>query len=147
MFHLERVIVQWLLYNISFGVSTLHVRPSESLYVFRIVISLNKTVCFPEHLGPNSLCNGGAVCLLRHKPKVYVIKQHAIGAYSGLELGIFVFLTWHLLGVRSFRLRPLYSREDNSWYVLSTMNRVRARVWACGEEKIMCLYGSRTPSL
>ena len=70
---------------------------------------MNKNVCFPVYLGQNSLCNGDAVCFLRHKPKVYVVKQHAIQAYGGLEVGIFVFLTFHLLGVSSFRLRPLYS--------------------------------------
>ena len=143
----KRAKVQWLLYNISLSVSSLCLRPSESLYVFRIVATLNNTVYLPLHLEPNSLCNGDAVCFLRHKPKLYVVKQHAIKAYSGLEVGIFVFITWHLLGVSSFRLRPLHSRGDNSCYLLSTMTRVRARVWTCGEERIVCLYGCRTPSL
>lgn len=113
-FRLERAKGKWLLYNTSFGVNTLCFRPSDYLYVLRIAITLHKTVCFPVHLGPNSLCNGDAVCFLRHKPEVYVVKQHAIQAYSRLKVGIFMFLIWHLLGVSSFRLRPFYSGGDNS---------------------------------
>jgi hypothetical protein len=96
------------------NINSLCVQLSDSLYVFHIVITLNKTVCFPVQLGPNNLCNGDAVCFLCHKPKIYVVKQHDIKAYSGLEVGTFVFLTWHLLGFSSFRLRPFYSQGNNS---------------------------------
>jgi hypothetical protein len=123
-FRFERITVQCPLNNISFSVNALCVRPSESLYVCRIAMPLNNTGCSLVHIGPNSLCNGDTVCFLRHKPEVYLVKQHAIKAYTGLKAGIFVFLTWHLLRVSSFRLRLLYPGRENSCYVLSTMVRV-----------------------